>query len=125
MLSVFSISLLYIEQWLVIFYSFFFFQSSGDHRDLHSFPTRRSSDLAHARVHGGNLRGVLHRELPNGRADLRRITVQNRSEEHTSELQSPVHLVCRLLLEKKKKTYPYSPYSQSDTFASRSRYIRS
>src|SRR5438876_6670226 len=29
---------------------------------------------------------------------------QSRSEEHTSELQSPVHLVCRLLLEKKKKT---------------------
>src|SRR5580704_2733066 len=28
----------------------------------------------------------------------------HRSEEHTSELQSPVHLVCRLLLEKKKKT---------------------
>src|SRR5438876_4730463 len=27
---------------------------------------------------------------------------QHRSEEHTSELQSPVHLVCRLLLEKKK-----------------------
>src|SRR5690348_17528689 len=31
-----------------------------------------------------------------------------RSEEHTSELQSPVHLVCRLLLEKKK---PLSPTS--------------
>src|SRR5690348_8374377 len=30
-------------------------------------------------------------------------TTKNRSEEHTSELQSPVHLVCRLLLEKKKK----------------------
>src|SRR5690348_17922893 len=30
--------------------------------------------------------------------------VSARSEEHTSELQSPVHLVCRLLLEKKKKT---------------------
>src|SRR4051794_41259618 len=30
--------------------------------------------------------------------------IQGRSEEHTSELQSPVHLVCRLLLEKKKKT---------------------
>src|SRR5690348_17892191 len=28
--------------------------------------------------------------------------VRERSEEHTSELQSPVHLVCRLLLEKKK-----------------------
>src|SRR5690348_17760940 len=31
---------------------------------------------------------------------------RERSEEHTSELQSPVHLVCRLLLEKKKNTYP-------------------
>src|SRR2546422_9636462 len=29
--------------------------------------------------------------------------VRNRSEEHTSELQSRLHLVCRLLLEKKKK----------------------
>src|SRR5258708_8263501 len=29
----------------------------------------------------------------------------SRSEEHTSELQSPDHLVCRLLLEKKKKNY--------------------
>src|SRR5258708_38473622 len=29
----------------------------------------------------------------------------SRSEEHTSELQSPDHLVCRLLLEKKKKTF--------------------
>src|SRR5690348_17636774 len=31
-----------------------------------------------------------------------------RSEEHTSELQSPVHLVCRLLLEKKKQKYKLS-----------------
>src|SRR5690348_17563559 len=30
------------------------------------------------------------------------VKVEARSEEHTSELQSPVHLVCRLLLEKKK-----------------------
>src|SRR4051794_41650869 len=36
--------------------------------------------------------------------DIRHIGDQPRSEEHTSELQSPVHLVCRLLLEKKKKT---------------------
>src|SRR5437879_9520101 len=33
------------------------------------------------------------------------ITVNQRSEEHTSELQSPMYLVCRLLLEKKKKNY--------------------
>src|SRR5690348_18177763 len=34
---------------------------------------------------------------------IRRMREGHRSEEHTSELQSPVHLVCRLLLEKKKK----------------------
>src|SRR5437879_9124468 len=33
-----------------------------------------------------------------------RAVAQARSEEHTSELQSPMYLVCRLLLEKKKKT---------------------
>src|SRR3712207_8066673 len=35
----------------------------------------------------------------------------HRSEEHTSELQSRQYLVCRLLLEKKKKTKNYSIYS--------------
>src|SRR5258708_25484685 len=35
--------------------------------------------------------------------ELNLITPKDRSEEHTSELQSPDHLVCRLLLEKKKK----------------------
>src|SRR5256885_9192426 len=34
-------------------------------------------------------------------------TVVDRSEEHTSELQSPCNLVCRLLLEKKKQIYDY------------------
>src|SRR2546426_8979924 len=38
------------------------------------------------------------------RVKARRIKVETRSEEHTSELQSPCNLVCRLLLEKKKKT---------------------
>src|SRR2546426_3972551 len=36
----------------------------------------------------------------------RRARERWRSEEHTSELQSPCNLVCRLLLEKKKKTQP-------------------
>src|SRR5256884_7076905 len=36
-----------------------------------------------------------------------------RSEEHTSELQSRLHLVCRLLLEKKKKQYYMAPRSQT------------
>src|SRR5256885_11776033 len=39
--------------------------------------------------------------------------VGGRSEEHTSELQSPCNLVCRLLLEKKKKTATDHPISTS------------
>src|SRR2546426_3618681 len=44
--------------------------------------------------------------VPRGGRDagLRLDVIHTRSEEHTSELQSPCNLVCRLLLEKKKKT---------------------
>src|SRR2546429_3147857 len=42
--------------------------------------------------------------LPRGhRYRVAQVTLGTRSEEHTSELQSRLHLVCRLLLEKKKK----------------------
>src|SRR5438094_6748579 len=86
--------------------SYFFFSSAGDPRDLHSFPTRRSSDLfrrttylveriKEPHAHLIAVRFVLHG--PRGR--------RYRSEEHTSELQSPYDLVCRLLLEKKKKQH--------------------
>src|SRR5258708_29618732 len=46
--------------------------------------------------------------LPRSRARLHRGAheIGARSEEHTSELQSPDHLVCRLLLEKKKSPNP-------------------
>src|SRR2546422_7267638 len=37
--------------------------------------------------------------------ELKMLLLLRRSEEHTSELQSRLHLVCRLLLEKKKKRY--------------------
>src|SRR5258708_20982800 len=41
--------------------------------------------------------------------------LQQRSEEHTSELQSPDHLVCRLLLEKKKKQHTSLPQPTSNS----------
>src|SRR5690348_17474433 len=87
---------------------FFFFSCSGDHRDLHSFPTRRSSDLAHlspASCHfsvAGARNHIGARLRDTSLGGTRCTPDQSRSEEHTSELQSPVHLVCRLLLEKKK-----------------------
>src|SRR5437879_9257742 len=41
------------------------------------------------------------------------VSHDTRSEEHTSELQSPMYLVCRLLLEKKKKTKQYKKTHQT------------
>src|SRR5947209_14068316 len=70
-----------------------FFYSYRDHRDLHSFPTRRSSDLC--RLPGVVL--LVQINAPAGHCGERA-----RSEEHTSELQSRQYLVCRLMLEKKK-----------------------
>src|SRR5258708_10628545 len=52
------------------------------------------------RVHPEDLGKVIGRQGRSPCQDLR-------SEEHTSELQSPDHLVCRLLLEKKKKCSRY------------------
>src|SRR2546426_5476491 len=46
----------------------------------------------------------LHDLQPVVECQQRRLATEERSEEHTSELQSPCNLVCRLLLEKKKKT---------------------
>src|SRR5205814_10329093 len=88
------------------FYYFFslFFYCSGPLRPLHSFPTRRSSDLAAGKTDGAFIHGLpgelghLFDFLRSGHA-----FEIFRSEEHTSELQSLRHLVCRLLLEKKKK----------------------
>src|SRR5436309_6742676 len=88
----------------------------GDHRDLHSFPTRRSSDLR-------QLQSQVLQELVAAQDRQREAAEASvvlpeqlgrhgfggrgeRSEEHTSELQSRENLVCRLLLEKKNKTHP-------------------
>src|SRR5205807_9097551 len=96
---------------------FFFFSCYAAHRDLHSFPTRRSSDLARLKFLEESGSGEM---LAPGfeRTSTRRTeegfdaedfcdsscaSISPRSEEHTSELQSPCNLVCRLLLEKKKK----------------------
>src|SRR3989442_4239345 len=58
-------------------------------------------------------RSLRHRDQPGYRDGTDRerrhdIRVDHRSEEHTSELQSRPHLVCRLLLEKKKESHTVS-----------------
>src|SRR2546429_2966008 len=54
--------------------------------------------------------------------DELRLRTSQRSEEHTSELQSRLHLVCRLLLEKKKKNLD-SATSASQTHRTSSPYV--
>src|SRR5207248_10857616 len=105
----------------------FSYHSSASHRDLHSFPTRRSSDLRTYALPGGGQfaddkaarhlvavepgpagLGIEHADPAFG-SDHAAGHAQGgiglaaarwpRSEEHTSELQSPYDLVCRLLLE--------------------------
>src|SRR5690606_41832182 len=94
----------------------FSFSRSGDLLALHSFPTRRSSDLERAdRLPAPHVPQHVRDQLAvNAHVDLRELTPAvdrearpvrehaARSEEHTSELQSRENLVCRLLLEKKK-----------------------
>src|SRR5947207_8816484 len=86
----------------------FFFYWAGDDRVLHSFPTRRSSDL-HIQGGGAGAAQVLMREIQHrlivGIAVDGGHEALLRSEEHTSELQSHSDLVCRLLLEKKKNQW--------------------
>src|SRR5438876_6274295 len=60
----------------------------------------QTSELAKSNIQRPYIRFDMKR--PSGRHPLD-VRFRERSEEHTSELQSPVHLVCRLLLEKKKK----------------------
>src|SRR5206468_7823319 len=96
--------------------------------DLHTFPTRRSSDLAEAggtfrSLRGRNFRLYFSGQLVSMAGSFMQAVAQSwlvlkltgsgtalglvtllqflRSEEHTSELQSRSDLVCRLLLEKK------------------------
>src|SRR2546429_1692174 len=52
------------------------------------------------------------------------LLLELRSEEHTSELQSRLHLVCRLLLEKKKRKEAATPATRRDCWACASAVVR-
>src|SRR5438270_6875840 len=78
-----------------------FFYYYTDHLDLHSFPTRRSSDLLIIRFLWPRLHFLPRSTYFAVRSLFDQLIEQGRSEEHTSELQSQSNLVCRLLLEKK------------------------
>src|SRR2546429_6417475 len=68
-----------------------------------------------ARLLGSSARRTLFRDvMPNVAGPVLVLATLDRSEEHTSELQSRLHLVCRLLLEKKTRVR-YTASSSSPT----------
>src|SRR5258708_331228 len=71
---------------------FFFFFNDTATTEIYTLSLHDALPICHRSLQD-------HAQEPQGR----RHSGQHRSEEHTSELQSPDHLVCRLLLEKKKK----------------------
>src|SRR5438034_4166372 len=101
--------------------SFLYYSQYPHHKDLHSFPTRRSSDLKNKGLYSHHcFRRYFHCSRCKRKTGCGCITCSDmdglhlrrsrdsqensrkqRSEEHTSELQSHSDLVCRLLLEKK------------------------
>src|SRR4051794_41246778 len=85
------------------------FRSAGSARDGHPRPGRQLRDDLRRRCEPRSQRPA-GLEADRRSSDRARRDLLVRSEEHTSELQSPVHLVCRLLLEKKKKKIIYVNY---------------
>src|SRR5256885_8113436 len=79
-------------------------RASGDFETLFDNYRKRSSEEEKSRF----LVGLTSFGKPSLNARAMELA-SSRSEEHTSELQSPCNLVCRLLLEKKKKKYNRQP----------------
>src|SRR5207247_7846037 len=109
---------------LCLFYYHSSLHSARRHLDLHSFPTRRSSDLrrlvvdrlqngasTRAQSAGETFQRSGNRKISEAVGERSRRAEIFRSEEHTSELQSRVDLVCRLLLEKKNSIIDTDVYS--------------
>src|SRR3989449_4648667 len=93
-----------------LFFFFFFLMIRRPPRStLFPYTTLFRSLRTHVRGRPEEYAGLRHGLIPGGLNRARDAKIGNdrvpsrRSEEHTSELQSRLHLVCRLLLEKKKK----------------------
>src|SRR5690348_17891982 len=90
----------FIYLFVIFLFFFFFFFNDTATTEIYTLSLHDALPIFHRDVlRGAGGLGANEARRPAARAELGPL----RSEEHTSELQSPVHLVCRLLLEKKKK----------------------
>src|SRR2546426_8127280 len=88
---------------LLYFFFFFFFNDTAT-TEIYTLSLHDALPIC-GRLRSAHQPNASQRGARRGDPDLRRQAhgEKRRSEEHTSELQSPCNLVCRLLLEKKKK----------------------
>src|SRR5438876_7697647 len=90
---------------IILFYFFFFMFLQPPRSTLFPYTTLFRSNILFFNVESSAELELIHSIARDGGKKARiSIRANPRSEEHTSELQSPVHLVCRLLLEKKNST---------------------
>src|SRR3712207_9221742 len=100
--------MLYVRLLLCFAFCFFFFFNDTATTEIYTLSLHDALPICANRSHAHSERvwhrgGRMGKAAPHGPPRTRR---HRRSEEHTSELQSRQYLVCRLLLEKKKKNYP-------------------
>src|SRR5256885_6150372 len=88
-----------------LFFFFFFFNDTAT-TEIYTLSLHDALPISSARLRSCPRSGPVRTSRPSG--VMRTSFTPSRSEEHTSELQSPCNLVCRLLLEKKKKTLYYT-----------------
>src|SRR5687768_18013164 len=94
---------------MLLFLFFFFFNDTAT-TEIYTLSLHDALPICGHRRAVPARSGLAYRDgcPPSGHEGIRRRRAPSRarrSEEHTSELQSRLHLVCRLLLEKKKKQY--------------------
>src|SRR2546422_10243994 len=95
----------YSSTLLPIFFFFFFFFNDTATTEIYTLSLHDGSSDLHPAQEAGEADDLAGHRVPQEReiGCLPVTAADQRSEEHTSELQSRLHLVCRLLLEKKKK----------------------
>src|SRR2546430_4825441 len=107
----------YVLVLLHLSFFFFFFNDTATTEiytlSLHDALPISAAQGAAARARSGH--GAPHRRRPAAAPGHQRRSARPRSEEHTSELQSQSNLVCRLLLEKKKKNTQHNLHDKPCT----------
>src|SRR2546429_7141651 len=104
-MSFFRLMFFYHMTYYLFFFFFFLMIRRPPRSTLFPYTTLFRSRIlrVHASVNHDDVGGLDDEPLRSGAAGDSETQHRKRSEEHTSELQSRLHLVCRLLLEKKKK----------------------